>query len=100
MKLYVTPTSSYARLAFIVRLENGLADKAELIWTRRQRAWQPKRSSARRQFLRPYSCYEETNVIVPYLDNLVSRASSNHPAAWPIGSPAGFRRWRPACLTK
>ena len=34
MKLYVTPTSSYARLAFIVRLENGLADKAELIWTR------------------------------------------------------------------
>ena len=34
MKLYVTPTSPYARLALIVRMEKGLTDRVELVWTR------------------------------------------------------------------
>ena len=41
MKLYVTPTSPYARLAMIVRLSLGLEEQIELVWTKTRTADDP-----------------------------------------------------------
>lgn len=75
MKLYVTPTSPYARLAMIVRLELGLADRVELVWTRTRNPDDPMLAvnpSGRVPFLLldDGSGFEDTDVIVPFLDDL------------------------------
>lgn len=92
MKLYVTPTSPYARLAMIVRLEKGLADRVELVWTRTRKADDPMLAinpSGRIPFLLldDGTGYEDTDVIVPYLDSLVSPRRFEPPggeAYWPF----------------
>jgi len=92
MKLYVTPTSPYARLALIVRLEKGLADRVELVWTRTRNPNDPMLAinpSGRIPFLflEDGTGYEDTDVIVPYLDNLVSPSKFELPggeAYWPF----------------
>ncbi len=91
MKLYVTSTSPYARLALIVRLEKGLADRVELIWTRTRKPNDPMHAinpSGRIPFLllEDGTCFEDTGVIVPYLDSLVSPRRFEPPgggAYWP-----------------
>ncbi len=92
MKLFVTPTSPYARLAMIVRLEKGLADRVELVWTRTRKADDPMLAinpSGRIPFLllEDGTGYEDTDVIVPYLDSLVSPRRFEPPggeAYWPF----------------
>ena len=74
MKLYVTPTSPYARLAMIARLEKGL-DGIELVWTRTRVPDDPMLAfnpSGRIPFLRldDGSGFEDTDVIVDYIDAL------------------------------
>jgi len=77
MKLYVTPTSPYARLAMIVRLSLGLEDRVELVWTKTRVPDDPLLAvnpSGRIPFLRldDGSGFEDTDVIVEYLDRLVT----------------------------
>ncbi len=74
MKLYVTPTSPYARLAMIVRLEKGL-DDIELVWTRTRNPDDPMLAfnpSGRIPWLGldDGSGLEDTEAIVDYLDTL------------------------------
>ncbi len=91
MKLYVTPTSPYARLALIVRLEKGLDDQVELVWTRTRKPNDPMHAinpSGRIPFLllEDGTGFEDTDVIVPYLDSLVSPRRFDPPggeAYWP-----------------
>lgn len=91
MKLYVTPTSPYARLAMIVRLEKGLADRVELVWTRTREPDDPMLAvnpSGRVPFLLldDGTGFEDTEVIVPYLDSLVPPrrfAPPDGAAYWP-----------------
>lgn len=75
MKLYVTPTSPYARIVTIVRLELGLATDVELVWTRTRQPDDPTLSfnpSGRIPFLQleDGSGFEDTDLIVEYLDRL------------------------------
>ena len=92
MKLYVTPTSPYARLALIVRMEKGLADRVELVWTRTRKPNDPMLAinpSGRIPFLflEDGTGYEDTDVIIPYLDSLVSPRQFDTPggeAHWPF----------------
>jgi glutathione S-transferase len=75
MKLYVTPTSPYARMAMIVRLEKDIADRVELVWTRTRNPDDPMLAinpSGRIPFLLldDGTGFEDTDVIVPFLDNL------------------------------
>ena len=92
MKLYVTPTSPYARLALIVRMEKQLSDRVELIWTRTRKPKDPMLAinpSGRIPFLllSNGTGYEDTDVIIPYLDSLVSPRQFGPPggeAYWPF----------------
>lgn len=75
MKLYVTPTSPYGRLAMIARLEKGLADRIVLVWTRTRIPDNPEYAfnpSGRIPFLQldDGTGFEDTDVIVDYLDAL------------------------------
>lgn len=75
MKLYVTPTSPYARLALIVRLQKGLSDRVEVVWTRTRNPEDPLlevNPSGRIPFLQlpDGSGFEDTDVIVDYFDAL------------------------------
>lgn len=77
MKLYVTPTSPYARLTMIVRLELGLADRVELVWTRSRVPDDPMLAfnpSGRIPFLLldDGTGFEDTDLIVEYLDRLAA----------------------------
>jgi glutathione S-transferase len=91
MKLYVTPTSPYARLALIVRLEKGLADRVELVWTRTRVPDDPMLAfnpSGRIPYLLldDGTGFEDTDVIVPYLDALAPPRVFDAPAGdahWP-----------------
>ena len=74
MKLYVTPTSPYARLAMIVRLEKGL-DGIALVWTRTRVPDDPMLAfnpSGRIPFLRldDGTGFEDTDAIADYMDAL------------------------------
>ena len=74
MKLYVTPTSPYARLARIVRLEKGL-DDIEPVWTRTRIPDDPMLAfnpSGRIPYLRldDGTGFEDTDAIVDYMDAL------------------------------
>jgi glutathione S-transferase len=92
MKLYVTPTSPYARAAMIVRLEKGLVDTVELVWTRTRQPDDPLLAvnpSGRIPFLLTDdgAGYEDTDVIVPYLDRLAPPPRFDPPegqAHWPF----------------
>ncbi len=92
MKLYVTPTSPYARLALIVRMEKDLTDSVELVWTRTRNPNDPMLAinpSGRIPFLllEDGTGYEDTDVIVPYLDSLVPPCQFDPPrgeAYWPF----------------
>jgi glutathione S-transferase len=86
MKLFVTPTSPYARLTMIVRLELGLADRVELVWTRSRVPDDPMLTfnpSGRIPFLHldDGTGFEDTDLIVEYLDRLAA------------GNDAGQRRF-------
>jgi glutathione S-transferase len=77
MKLYVTPTSPYARLAMIVRLSLELEDRVELVWTKTRVPDDPLLAvnpSGRIPFLQldAGSGFEDTDVIVEYLDSLAA----------------------------
>lgn len=77
MKLFATPTSPYARLAMIVRLELGLADRIELVWTRSRIPDDPMlvfNPSGRIPFLHfdDGTGFEDTDLIVEYLDRLAA----------------------------
>ncbi len=74
MRLYVTPTSPYARLAMIARLEKGL-DGIALVWTRTRVPDDPMLAfnpSGRIPYLRldDGSGFEDTDAIVDYMDAL------------------------------
>jgi glutathione S-transferase len=91
MKLYVTPTSPYARIAMIVRLEKDLADRVALVWTRTRQPDDPLLAvnpSGRIPFLLldDGTGYEDTDVIVPFLDGLAPPRRFDPPegaAHWP-----------------
>ncbi len=90
MKLYVTPTSPYARLAMIARLEKGLHG-IELVWTRTRVPDDPMLAfnpSGRVPYLRldDGTGFEDTGVIVDYLDALAAPrrfAPPDGAARWP-----------------
>ena len=91
MKLYVTPTSPYARLAMIARLEKGV-DEIELVWTRTRVPDDPMLAfnpSGRVPYLRldDGTGFEDTDVIVDYMDVLVPPrrfAPPDGAAHWPF----------------
>ncbi|MDE0175305.1 MAG: glutathione S-transferase [Defluviicoccus sp.] len=97
MQLYVTPTSPYARLAMIARLEKGL-DGIELVWTRTRVPDDPMLAfnpSGRIPFLRldDGTGFEDTDVIVDFIDTLAPPCRFAPPwgeAYWP------YRRRRAA----
>lgn len=92
MKLYLTPTSPYARLALIALLEKGLTDRVELVWTRTRVPDDPMLAlnpSGRIPFLllEDGTGYEDTDVIVSYLDSLAPPRQFDPPggeAYWPF----------------
>ena len=92
MKLFVTPTSPYARLALIVRMEKHLSNHVELVWTQTRNPNDPllvDNPSGRIPFLllNDGTGYEDTDVIIPYFDSLVSPGQFAFPtgeAYWPF----------------
>jgi glutathione S-transferase len=96
MKLYVTPTSPYARLAMIVRLSLGLEEQIELVWTKTRTADDPLLTvnpSGRIPFLRldDGSGFEDTDVIVEYLDRLAGARRFARPDPADVGEEAYWR---------
>ena len=96
MKLYVTPTSPYARLAMIVRLSLGLDEQIELVWTKTRTADDPLLTvnpSGRIPFLRldDGSGFEDTDVIVEYLDRLAGARRFARPDPADVGEEAYWR---------
>ncbi len=91
MELYVTPTSPYARLAMIVRLEKAL-DEIDLVWTQTRNPDDPMLAfnpSGRIPFLRldDGTGFEGTAVIVDYMDALAPPLRFAPPeggAYWPF----------------
>ena len=77
MKLYVTTTSPYARLAMIAMHDTGLSAKVDLVWTRTRQPNDPLlvvNPSGRIPFLllADGSGMEDTDLIVDYFDALSS----------------------------
>lgn len=96
MKLYVTPTSPYARLAMIVRLDLGLEDAVDLVWTKTRVADDPVLTfnpSGRVPFLQldDGTGFEDTDVIVEYLDRLADPRRYNRPTLAEAGEEAYWR---------
>lgn len=96
MKLYVTPTSPYARLAMIVRLDLGLADTVELVWTKTRVPDDPilvVNPSGRIPFLQfdDGTGFEETDVIIEYLDRLADPRRYARPEPAGAGDAAYWR---------
>jgi len=92
MKLYVTPTSPYARLAMIARLDLGLEKTVELVWTKTRVADDPVLSvnpSGRIPFLlfEDGTGFEDTDVIVEYLDRLAEPRRYARPGPAPGLAP-------------
>ena len=91
MKLYVTPTSPYARLAMIARLEKGLHE-IEPVWTRTRVPDDPMLAfnpSGRIPYLRldDGAGFEDTDAIVGYIDALAPPrrfAPPDGAARWPF----------------
>lgn len=96
MKLYVTPTSPYARLAMIVRLDLGLEDEIELVWTKTRVPDDPVLTfnpSGRVPFLQleDGSGFEDTDVIVEYLDRLAAPRRFGRPDPEDAGEESYWR---------
>ena len=90
MKLYVTPTSPYARLAMIAMHDKGLGERIELVWTRTRQLDDPLlpvNPSGRLPFLMlaDGSGMEDTDLIVDYFDALAPPRK--------YGVPAGEEHW-------
>lgn len=90
MKLYVTPTSPYARLAMIAMHDKGIGDRIELVWTRTRQPDDPLlpiNPSGRLPFLElaDGSGMEDTDLIVDYFDALAPPRK--------YGVPAGEEHW-------
>lgn len=99
MKLFVTPTSPYARFAMIVRLDLGLEEEVELVWTKSRVPDDPMLTfnpSGRIPFLQlaDGTGFEETDVIVEYLDRLGGSRRYEPPALDEVGEETywHFRR--------
>lgn len=93
MKLYVTPTSPYARLVMIVRLEKHLEDRVELVWTRTRNPDDPMLAvnpSGRVPFLMldDATVFEDSDVIIDYFDHLAPPSPSGAVEIAPPGSEA------------
>lgn len=92
LRLFVTPTSPYARLSLIVRMEKHLSEQVELVWTQTRNPNDPmliNNPSGRIPFLllKDGTGYEDTDVIIPYFDSLVSPLQFDIPggeAYWPF----------------
>jgi len=92
MKLYVTPTSPYARLAMIAMHDKGIAGRIELVWTRTRQPEDPLfavNPSGRLPFLQlaDGGGMEDTDLIVDYFDALVPPRKYGVPdgeAHWPF----------------
>lgn len=96
MKLFVTPTSPYARFAMIVRLDLGLEEEVELVWTKSRVPDDPMLAfnpSGRIPFLQlaDGTGFEETDVIVEYLDRLAGPRRYEQPAMEEVGEEAYWR---------
>lgn len=96
MKLYVTPTSPYARLAMIVRLDLGLEDAVELVWTKTRMPDDPMLTfnpSGRIPFLLcdDGTGFEDTDVIVEYLDRIELPRRYARPDPAELGDVAYWR---------
>lgn len=90
MKLYVTPTSPYARLAMIAMHDKGLGEQIELVWTRTRQtddSLLPVNPSGRLPFLMlaDGSGMEDTDLIIDYFDALAPPRR--------YGVPAGEEHW-------
>jgi glutathione S-transferase len=105
MKLYVTPTSPYARLTMIARLELGLEDAVDLVWTKTRVPDDPVLSvnpSGRVPFLQfvDGTGLEDTDVIVEYLDRLAEPRRYARPDLAEAGDDAYWRFRRLEALSR
>ena len=96
MKLYVTPTSPYARLAMIVRLDLRLEDVVDLVWTKTRVADDPLlilNPSGRVPFLQLENGagFEDTDVIIDYLDQLADTPRYGRPNVLQVGEKSYWR---------
>jgi glutathione S-transferase len=85
MKLYITPTSPYARLARILVIEKGLSDHVEIIQARTRLVDSPYyqiNPSGRVPYLVTDEGVgmEDSQLICAYLDSLDSRPRFHHPS--------------------
>ena len=100
MKLYITATSPYARLARIVVIEKGLADRVEIIEARTRTAgssYYDLNPSGRVPFLvcDDGSAIEDSQLIATYLDNLNSKPVLTPPLSshgWTYGRLESYAR--------
>lgn len=100
MKLYITTTSPYARLARIVVIEKGLSDRVEIIEARTRTALSPYydlNPSGRVPFLvrDDGAAIEDSQLIAAYLDNLDGRPRLTPPLSqddWTYGRLEAYAR--------
>lgn len=99
MQLFATPSSPYARITNVVRIELGLADRVDVVWTRTRQPDDPNLAfnpSGRIPFLRleDGSGFEETDLIIEFLDGLSSPRRFARPDIDAVGEEAywEFRR--------
>ena len=90
MKLYVTPTSPYARLAMIAMHDKGLGGRIDVVWTRTRQPEDPLllvNPSGRLPFLMLAggTGMEDTDLIVDYVDALAPPRK--------YGVPDGEEHW-------
>jgi len=105
MKLYVTPTSPYARLTMIARLHLGLEDVVDLVWTKTRVADDPVLAfnpSGRVPFLQldDGTGFEDTDVIVEYLDRLAEPRRYARPTPAEVGNEDYWRFRRLEALAR
>ena len=87
MKLYITPSSPYGRMARIVVNEKGLADRVEVLMAQTRRANSPYyqiNPSGRVPFLvrDDGAGMEDSSLIAAYLDQLDGMPTLSHPQAF------------------
>ena len=100
MKLYITPTSPYARVARIVVIEKGLADRVEIVEARTRTPSSPYydiNPSGRVPFLvrDDGPGIEDSGLIASYLDRLEGPASLTPPPdafGWAYGRLEAYAR--------
>jgi hypothetical protein len=103
MKLYVTFTSPYARLARILVLEKALEDRVEIIAAKTRATDSPYyriNPSGRVPYLIDDSGVgmEDSQLICAYLDSLDGKPVSTTPSAKQIGLISGLSSRRATCV--